>query len=1041
MTIADGQAAQGGGVYITGGTVTLTGDTLSGNRAVGADGAAGTGAAGGDAQGGGVFLAADILHVSQCLLDGNQAQGGAGGAGQSGGGAGGAGGVGAGGGIYVAGGAADVQATTFSANLATGGAGGGGGGAGGVGGTGGDGGSGAGGGVYVMGGTADVQGTTFSANQATGGRGGDSILGRFDAGNGGDGGAGSGAGVAVGGETASIQGSTLSGNQATGGTGGFGGFGSGAFSRGGAGSGAGVTIDGGNVSILNSTLSNNQATGGTGGFRLENYGGTGGDGSGGALNIGAGAGTVALLNSTLAGNQATGGAGAGGNRPGYPGSGAGGGLAVAGTAPQLHDTIIATNAAPSAYGYSGADVNGAVASQGYNLIGDGTGGSGFAASDLVGGAVAPIDPRLGPLAYNGGPTQTMALLFDSPAINAADNSGAPLFDQRGPGFGRISGGAIDIGAFELQAGHAATHLVLSGPAGVTGDTPFTVTVVALDDQGGLDFGFAGLVRFSANDHAAVLPAPYAFTPQDHAVHAFSVTLGSAGSRLLTAYAPQVASGTIGVQVGRLAASFKLAGFVSPVEAGTPGAFTVTAYDASGHVAAGYRGTVFFASDDGQASLPAAYTFTAADAGRRIFTATLYTAGRQTISVTDVSNPDLQGTGHAIQVTSGPLVGLNVVAPAYVTWGTPFEVRVTAVDSYGNAVPGYRGTVSFSSTDPNATLPADYTFTAGDRSTHVFTVTYNTEADTTQTVTASDGTFSASATASVTGPAVTFALDFFTPFYQGIPSALMVHALDVFGNAAAGYRGTVHFTSTDPAAVLPDDYTFTDTDAGRHTFQVTFFTVGNQAVGVYDANDPTVAGGSGPIEVDPSFFLTVAGFPSPVVAGTPGTFTVTVYDAFGNVATGFTSTVIFSSSDHAAELPDDYTFTAADAGVHTFEATLNTPGTQYLGASDLTDPGGQSGRQDGIEVTAPPGAAAGRRVAADAAFALLAPGGRAVASPGSATQPPPVVTRSAGEPGAAWPEAGADRWAGWAPVRPPRPAWSDALAAAFEVLPADDWLAW
>ena len=46
-------------------------------------------------------------------------------------------------------------------------------------------------------------------------------------------------------------------------------------------------------------------------------------------------------------------------------------------------------------------------------------------------------------------------------------------------------------------------------------------------------------------------------------------------------------------------------------------------------------------------------------------------------------------------------------------------------------------------------------------------------------------------------------------------------------------------------------------------------------------------------------------------------TLTVEDAYGNVVTGYTGTVHFSTNDPGATLPPDYTFTAADAGVHTF----------------------------------------------------------------------------------------------------------------------------
>jgi len=110
------------------------------------------------------------------------------------------------------------------------------------------------------------------------------------------------------------------------------------------------------------------------------------------------------------------------------------------------NTIIAGNT-----GSGSPDVSGSLTSQGHNLIGDGSGGSGFVATDLVGTSASPVDPKLGPLQDNGGPTQTMALLPGSPAIDAGDNAFAPgPYDQRGPGFPRVVNGKIDIGAFEVQ---------------------------------------------------------------------------------------------------------------------------------------------------------------------------------------------------------------------------------------------------------------------------------------------------------------------------------------------------------------------------------------------------------------------------------------------------------------------------------------------------------------------------------------------------------------------------------------------------------------
>src|SRR5207248_2026067 len=91
---------------------------------------------------------------------------------------------------------------------------------------------------------------------------------------------------------------------------------------------------------------------------------------------------------------------------------------------------------------------------------------------------------------------------------------------------------------------------------------------------------------------------------------------------------------------------------------------------------------------------------------------------------------------------------------------------------------------------------------------------------------------------------------------------------------------------------------------------------------------------------------VSGFPSPASAGEAHTITVTALDNTGNVLTGYTGTVHFSSSDPQAALPTtDYAFTAGDNGTHPFNITLKTAGTQSLTVRDTITPdfsGGQTG---------------------------------------------------------------------------------------------------
>ena len=74
------------------------------------------------------------------------------------------------------------------------------------------------------------------------------------------------------------------------------------------------------------------------------------------------------------------------------------------------------------------------------------------------------DPKLGPLANNGGPTLTMALLPGSPAIDAGDTSLAPATDQRG--FPRPAGLAADIGAFEYGSVMPTIAISRSGATGL-----------------------------------------------------------------------------------------------------------------------------------------------------------------------------------------------------------------------------------------------------------------------------------------------------------------------------------------------------------------------------------------------------------------------------------------------------------------------------------------------------------------------------------------------------------------------------------------------
>jgi hypothetical protein len=248
--------------------------------------------------------------------------------------------------------------------------------------------------------------------------------------------------------------------------------------------GGGISNEG-SLTVLDSTLSGNA---------VANVSGS--SNGGGIFNHDTG--IVTVVGSTFNGNAA---------------GTAGGGIYNIGVL-TVRDTILAGNHAPS-----GPDLAGPLNSQGHNLIGDGTGGSGFADTDLIGTSAFPIDPMLEPLGDYGGPTQTMRPLPTSPVINAGDNTDAPETDQRG--FPRIVLGFIDIGAVELQPdefGGPAPHrvptwLLLERVSAALTNEPMAYTASAANasgipaDRSALDvaFRFLGGQGSVADPQAALRP--------------------------------------------------------------------------------------------------------------------------------------------------------------------------------------------------------------------------------------------------------------------------------------------------------------------------------------------------------------------------------------------------------------------------------------------------------------------------------------------------------------------------------------------------------
>ena len=292
-----------------------------------------------------------------------------------------------------------------------------------------------------------------------------------------------------------------------------------------------------------------------------------------------------------------------------------------------------------------------------------------------------------------------------------------------------------------------------------------------------------------------------------------------------------------------AASFVLSGIADALTAGKATDVTITALDPEGNRAITYGGTVQVTSSDPNATLPAAIEFTSADAGQKIITGGIAfaTAGNQTLTVTD-STSQVSVTSAAIAVSAGAAQRLMLSTPPTSSRaGTSVPLTVSATDAYGNTASSYAGTVTFSSTDAQNTLPAAYTFTSTDAGTHAFSLALGTVGN--QRVTVADAAIIAATWNIAVTPGDATSLELIVNANgivagQRLSSAVIV--MDANGNVATDYRGTVVFTSTDPAAVLPEEGTlFAGTRV--YTNETLLITAGAQTVIVSDALTASLTG--------------------------------------------------------------------------------------------------------------------------------------------------------------------------------------------------------
>ncbi len=401
---------------------------------------------------------------------------------------------------------------------------------------------------------------------------------------------------------------------------------------------------------------------------------------------------------------------------------------------------------------------------------------------------------------------------------------------------------------------------------------------------------------------------------------------------------------------------------SGIVAGIGFGLEVDGMDAYNNLATSFGGSVTVGLANGSGGTLTGTTTVNAVAGVATFT-NLFSNSSGSVSLsassdtggTNLSSPP---TG-SIPVTPAPadhFVVTSTFADPDVA-GTVGTLTVTAEDQFGNVAGSgtnqYERTVDFDNSDVLATgVPTSYSFTAADAGSHTFTNVI-LEAAGTQTITATDSvdnTITGATTVNVVPAAVNdfvVTTTFANPDVAGTVGTVVVTAQDAYGNTDGSgpdqYLGTVELTTTDSqAAGLPASHVFTTVDAGSYTFaSVVLKTAGAQTITATDSVNHTITEGVS-VNVVPAAaqdLVVTTNFSISDVAGTAGTVTVTAEDAYNNrVSAGpnqYSGKVNLSDTDSLATgLPSSYTFTAGDAGSHTFSSVvMKKAGMQSITATD------------------------------------------------------------------------------------------------------------
>ncbi len=444
-------------------------------------------------------------------------------------------------------------------------------------------------------------------------------------------------------------------------------------------------------------------------------------------------------------------------------------------------------------------------------------------------------------------------------LRAFVTSAALAMVVAGCGGGSSGGGG---GAAQTPSASASELSASGTTARPDGADAVTLTVVVRDSGGQPVSG--ATVELSATNGATITPAT-ATTSTTGTTQA-TLTATTPGDVVVTARAAN--GGTTVVLTASVTVRFEVPAVRltlsrEPADATADLAnvsLTVRVEDASGNLASTATLPVTISVVSGPGALGGTVTRTPSAGVATFDDLELTGAGTYTLRATAAGLTEAVSQTFVISPAAAATLDVTGV-PSPIVAGSAADVTVTARDAFDNVATGYTGTVSFTSSDGAALLPADATFAAGDAGVKTVSglelrTAGSQSLTATDTVTASITGAQAGIDVSPAGAATLSVTGVPSPVVAGASTSVTVTAVDAFGNVASGYAGTVSFTSSDGAALLPADATFAAGDAGAKTVSgLELRTAGTHSVTATDTVTATISGSQSGITVLPPTSIT------------------------------------------------------------------------------------------------------------------------------------------------------------------------------------------